>query len=168
MFLFLPPRAHAIVPFLRSSRLHRRAVARTFTLLKKFSSACVENASSPAKTVSLARISASDSRPRRVGKGAADTFTPDRYLRSAPSVRRLTLAAFAARPPYNFVKQPMLRRPADIRARAPRISPAFAGASFRSPNDGDGAPRRRGCLRGALASLAIGTPRLSALHRGDL
>jgi hypothetical protein len=48
---------------------------------------------------------------------------------------------------------------------------------------GSGAPRRRGVLarhprrtmtrhagrlRGALASLAIGTPRLSALHRGDL
>src|SRR6266496_627547 len=78
MFLFLPLRAHAIVPFLRSSRLHRRAVARTFTLLKKFSSACVENASSPAKTVSLARISASDSRPRRVGKGAADCIQAER------------------------------------------------------------------------------------------
>src|SRR5712691_4010393 len=61
--MFLPRRAHAIARFLRSSRLHRHAVARTFILLKKFSSNCVGNASSPAKTVSLARISASDSRP---------------------------------------------------------------------------------------------------------
>src|SRR5712691_2893690 len=64
--MFLPRRAHAIAPFLRSSRLHRHAVARTFILLKKFSSDCVGNASSPAKTVSLARISASDSHPESV------------------------------------------------------------------------------------------------------
>ena len=49
-------------------------------------------------------------------------------------------AAFFAAFTYSLVKQPKLRRPLDICARVPPISFSFP------PNEGSGAPRRRGVL----------------------
>ena len=58
------------------------------------------------------------------------------------------------------VKQPTFPRPLTIRARAPRISPAFAGASFRCPRTtGSGAPRRRpGACEAPGGRAGHGTP----------
>jgi hypothetical protein len=91
-------------------------------------------------------------------------------------VKRGAAAFFAAFTSHD-VKQPMLRRPLTIRARAPRIPFSFP------PTRGSRAPRRRGVLarhpwhavrlarRDACEAprvpLRSGTRALSALHRGD-
>jgi len=101
---------------------------------------------------SLQRSRGERSLQRSRGEPPRRGFGARRGGRPGSPVRRLTLAAVAARPPYGFVKQPTLRRP----GRGPRALARRGTLSSSVPSHSRGGR--------APGGARCGSPHLGACH----